>query len=70
MTDVTRLLENPVEATTIVQNFALFLVWYEDDVSVCVLFVGCSLCTVVKQELSVSIDFDHVVKFGEMNLHT
>ena len=26
MTDVTRLLENPVEATTIVQNFALLLV--------------------------------------------
>jgi hypothetical protein len=42
-----------------------------------------SLCTVVKQDLSVSTDFDHVVKFcihdevngccqsfGEMNLHT
>jgi hypothetical protein len=41
-----------------------------------------TLCTVVKQDLSVSIDFDHVVKFciqddvdgpcqsfGEMNLH-
>jgi hypothetical protein len=26
MTDVTRLLENPVEATTIVQNFVLLLV--------------------------------------------
>ena len=26
MTDVARLLENPVEATTIVQNFALLLV--------------------------------------------
>jgi hypothetical protein len=26
MTDVTRLLENPVEATTIVQNFVLFVV--------------------------------------------
>ena len=42
-----------------------------------------SLCTVVKQDLSVSTDVDHVVKFciqddvdgpcqsfGEMNLHT
>jgi hypothetical protein len=26
MTDVTRLLENPVEATTIIQNFVLLLV--------------------------------------------
>jgi hypothetical protein len=26
MTDVTRLLENPVEATTIVQNFVLLLI--------------------------------------------
>jgi hypothetical protein len=73
MTDLTRLIENTMEATVLYRDLCCYLLNK----------LAYSLYNVVKQDLSVSTDFDHVVKFciqhdvdgpcqsfGEMNIHT